>query len=178
MTTPYYITACGATLLLALSIYSWYRGMRRDRDLVSRLGGAGAVEYRYGRIIGLYVTGRDFSGSEMRKLTALKHLRELQIDHASVHAEDLTVLDQLPRLQVLWLYDRSLGDSAIERLTNVHQLTVLGIRLSQMTERGLQLLENFKKLKHLRIGGRDFGVESIGNLRRALPGCYIEVESD
>jgi len=178
MTKLYCLTAFGVALLLVVLLYSWYRGIRRDRDLVARLGGAGAVEYRHGRVIGLYVTGCSFSSSEMHMLPTLKYLQELQIDHASVHDEDLAILRQLPHLQVLWLYDRTLGDSAIQRLTSLHQLKVLGIRLPQVTDCGLQLLTNLKTLKQLRIGGRDIGAESIDELRRALPSCYIEVEPD
>jgi hypothetical protein len=180
MVKPYYLvaTAIGLAAVVAAWALLWYRMVRREREVIAGVTGAGAAEYYQGCVRGLLVTGPGFNGAQLRKLLALRSLQELQIDHTSVQDEDLRVLADFPHLQIIWFYDANLGDKAVKELASLPRLTVLGLRLPNMSEQGLAHLYGHRTLKQLRIECCRLSELAIDNLRRSLPECHIDIDNE
>lgn len=78
------------------------------------------------------------------------------------------------------LHSLGIDDSTVAGLANMESLTFLGFENSQLTDKGLQELKNFKGLKTttatpvISVGGSKVTADGVADLRKALPNCRIE----
>jgi hypothetical protein len=111
----------------------------------------------------------------MERLTALKDLRRLALDHTSVDDDGLKRLSGLDRLESLYLRKTKISDAGLVHLGGLDQLTDLLIGENRITDAGLMHLQKLTNLSSLDLAGTaisDAGLRPL-DPQRKLKALYL-----
>ena len=138
-----------------------------------------------GRNLGLLKGVSNLQLMECPNLTpeGLEELQQLPLEY--LHIGNLRLTEEhvsaLARHKALKrLHSQGIDDSVVAGLANMESLVWLGFENSQLTDKGLQELKNFKGLKtvngtpHISVAGSKVTAAGVADLKQALPNCKIE----
>jgi hypothetical protein len=172
------------------------RGVTPSKDSWSVLG-------RLRRLEILAVSGEELTDDALAELALLTQLRELRSKSNSSRVTDagLKSLANLQQLEVLELSGHGVTDEGFAHLPRLPRLRVLSLELhrSQVTDRGVAQLAALKQLTDVHLWGimateegllplaelrglatvhiRGPNLNNGAELRKALPGCKVDVSS-
>ncbi|MBR6562217.1 MAG: leucine-rich repeat domain-containing protein, partial [Oscillospiraceae bacterium] len=106
---------------------------------------------------------------DIAALIPLAKLRYLDLDGNKV--TNLAPLKGLVELEELWLSDNSPRN--LNALAELKNLTRLGLKNTELTEEGVEILCTLTKLKELTLEKNDIAATWLEDLERALPSCAI-----
>jgi hypothetical protein len=167
----------------------FYKNTTTDEKLkcVSRLRTLEAADLR----------GTSINGEGFRHFHGLPRLRELNCTETQVADENLPLLSGIRNLEKLFVSRSRITDVGLLHLQDLENLKLLRIAHNQITNDGLIHLEPLKKLEYLDLQGTqvtDEGLktleryttlrriilyntavteEAAAELRKKLPGCYV-----
>jgi hypothetical protein len=133
------------------------------------------------------------------RLSRLKNLKNIHINHSHLTDSSLALLSSLPRMEAMSLQQNHFSDAGLarlngkERLKRLHlgigdvritdaglahlkdfkKLEILDIQNSQVTTQGLEQLEGLPNLKELWLSGTSIPITAAQRLREAIPGLKI-----
>ncbi len=117
------------------------------------------------------------AGEILRQLAELPHLTELELQYCGgVTADDWKPLVAKRKLRRLVITgSRILDDDTLEVLSMLPELRVFYIWRSArpLSERGLDAMTRFRKLRELSLGPADAPAEQVEALRERMPFCLI-----
>jgi len=102
-------------------------------------------------------------------VTAVSLMNVTQVTDA-----DLTHLEGLTGLQLLWLHDTQVSDAGLEHLKGLNAIQELDLSNTQVSDAGLKHLKGMSSLQRLWLINTHVSDEGIAELRAALPNCNIE----
>ena len=102
-------------------------------------------------------------------VTAVSLMHVTQVTDA-----DLTHLEGLTGLQLLWLHDTQVSDAGLEHLKGLSAIQELDLSNTPVSDAGLKHLQRMSSLKRLWLINTRVTDEGIAELRAALPNCNIE----
>lgn len=105
---------------------------------------------------------------DMRRLSALKHLKGLDIAHLRFSKETLSLANSLSQLEHLNVWNTAVNDDALATLANLKELRFLNLGLSKATLKGLKFFP-LAKLEHLYLNGLawvDDGLAPLADCRK------------
>jgi uncharacterized membrane protein len=102
-------------------------------------------------------------------VTAVSLMNVTQVTDA-----DLTHLEGLTGLQLLWLHDTQVSDAGLEHLKGLNAIKELDLSNTQVSDMGLKHLKEMRSLKRLWLINTHVSHDGVAELRAALPNCNIE----
>jgi hypothetical protein len=102
-----------------------------------------------------------------------KPVIKVDLYNKPVMDEDLKVLKELKRVQVLRLSLTQVTDAGLKELRDLKQLKELNLYGTQVTDAGLMELKDLKQLKDLNVKKTKVTNEGVADLKLALPNCRI-----
>lgn len=134
------------------------------------------AELKHLEWLNLWNTRIDDAG--LAHLSRLRNLESLPIGGTHITDAGLEHLKPLPRLRYLGLRDNAITDAGTQQLTQFPALLELNLRGTKVTDASIPALSNMKSLEKLWLGDTSFTDKGIASIKRALPGCVIDLESD
>ena len=109
-------------------------------------------------------------------LKCLTRLRYLYLSSPHITDEDLAHLRHLSRLEQLHLYAPHVTDAGMLNIREIATLRWLELDRANLSDSSLNNLKTMTNLERLELW--DTGVTHVGDyqLRRALPGCFVDTE--
>jgi hypothetical protein len=127
----------------------------------------------------LLIDNCDVLGELLNQLPELSHLEQMIVQKSKNFADDdLACLQRLPKLKYLDIVGcEAVSDAGLIQLSKLENLETLAVRRSsgQITDVGLQSLQQLKKLKELIVLTGDLTPEQIQTLEKLLPNVWIRV---
>ena len=102
-------------------------------------------------------------------VTAVSLINVTQVTDA-----DLTHLEGLTGLQLLWLHDTQVSDAGLEHLKGLNAIQELDLSNTRVSDVGLKHLKGMSSLQRLWLINTHVTYEGVAELRTALPHCNIE----
>lgn len=134
--------------------------------------------------------GGKFTGSGLKALADLPHLRELEYGSSGTRGgysevqgfkkleklwtsgnlteEDLKGIGKITTLKTLSIAHATVTDASLKELANLNNLKTLGLHDTEITDRGLKGLEGLMNLEHISLGRTKItsqGLKSLGTLK-------------
>lgn len=174
-----------AVLLVGLiSLGIWFLKRRREIHGIKRIYGMSGVVwfdyeigkqsswwmYRLREVFGpqfmacvhTAILGRQVRDRDLRCLTPLKTLRDLDLSHTRVTSDGMTFLRRLVNLTSLNLTGTKVTDEGLEQLSQMTQLQTLRLRACPVTDGCIQVLAKLRSLDVLDLGQTNIGDASLG----------------
>ncbi len=162
-------------------------GPRKSIFLYCSVGTDGLLEQLRGvpelEELNLHLT--DVSDAGLKPLTELPRLKRLVVYGGAPGVSDkgFVHIASLPNLECLKLINTFITDESIPSLKNLQKLRRLvlyheGFRRVTFTDAGLSQLKDLRKLERLELTGGWASLSAVTELRKSLPGCVIDTESD
>lgn len=98
------------------------------------------------------------------------------MDVTQVTDADLTHLEGLIALQLLWLHNTPVSDAGLEHLRGLNEIQELDLSNTRVSDAGLKHLRGMSTLQRLWLINTNVSDEGIAELRAALPNCNIEAD--
>ncbi len=118
--------------------------------------------------------GIKLSDLGLAKLAKLKKLRRLDFSGAQLTPAGLKVLQGLPQLERLSLWNcTALDDSAAEALAAIPSLTNLDVSYTPMGDPALQRLATLPRLKYLYLTDTKVTPVAVAAFRKDKPACFV-----
>jgi len=115
-------------------------------------------------------------------LAGLPALSQLDVNVTSITDRGASIIAQLKTLATVGVGYTAVSDAAIDDLVQLPRLRRLMIgnreHPERITVRGIQGLRRARVLKELRLGGVQFSVQQLDEIRASLPGVEIECDND
>jgi hypothetical protein len=89
---------------------------------------------------------------------------------------DLTHLEVLTGLQLLWLSDTQVSDAGLEHLKGLNAIQELDLSNTRVSDVGLKYLKEMSSLQRLWLMNTLVSDQGVAELRAALPNCNIEAD--
>jgi hypothetical protein len=169
------ITLLGVSAV-AVVAFAQMRHARAQNKVLSLIKRVAFVicERKCGNVARMYIGGEGFNSNLAPVLRTFSHLRELQLDFTGLEEEDFKVLQDLPRLQQLWIDHPVFSDLAISHLSKLHGLQLLKIRTHGVSsDESLRQLTNLQNLQYLILTGRTIDSTLLRQLHDQLPKCDL-----
>jgi hypothetical protein len=103
---------------------------------------------------------------------------ELDLAGTRVNDAGVAMLSQLRHLEQLDLSGTQLTDAAIDalaRLTKLRRLRALDLADTEISDASIEALASLVGLATLDLAGTEMSEAGVDELRRALPGCAVEM---
>jgi Leucine-rich repeat (LRR) protein len=158
-----------------------------DLDAISLLSGLEELDLGIGISLGMggepaapgggncrVAGGIQVSDLGLAKLGKLKKLRRLDVSGAQITPAGLKVLQGLPQLERLSLWNcAALDDSAAKTLAAMPSLVNLDVSYTLMGDEALQSLAALPRLKHLYLTETKVTPEAVEAFRKKKPECFV-----
>lgn len=122
-----------------------------------------------------YLDGTQLSGDALAHVRYLDALEEAELANLALGEEGLAPLAELPMLQVLTLRKTAVDEQVLRSLTQMNGLRRLSFYDNEITDAGLEQLAQLDQLESLELHGTGVTEDAAELLRKALPGCTIQV---
>jgi hypothetical protein len=120
------------------------------------------------------LSGCGQSEVEVKIVTELVDLRQLNAQDQQVGDTELEDITGLAHLEALWLRGTQVTDVGLERLATLTDLRRLSLSRTQVTDAGLEHLKGMTNLEYLDVSETQVTGKGVKEVRQALPGCAIE----
>lgn len=159
----------------------------RAREEIGALGGqidarSGSLVYQgetvfFETAYQAYLDGTQLSGDALAHVRYLDDLEEAELASLALGEEGLAPLAELPMLQVLTLRKMAMDERTLRSLTQMKSLRRLSFYDNEITDAGLKQLAQLEQLESLELYRTGVTEDATESLRKALPGCAIQVSS-
>lgn len=158
-----------------------------DLDAISLLSGLEELDLGIGISLGMggepaapgggncrVAGGIQVSDLGLAKLSRLKKLRRLDVSGAQLTAAGLKVLQGLPQLERLSVWNcAALDDSAAKALAAIPSLVNLDVSYTSMGDEALRSLAALPHLKYLYLTETKVSPEAVEGFRKGKPECFV-----
>ncbi len=134
------------------------------------------AELKHLEWLNLWKTRIDDPG--LAHLSGLRNLESLPIGGTNITDAGLEHLSSLPRLRYLGLRDNAITDEGVQQLTLFPALLELNLRGTRVTDASIPALCGMMALEKLWLGDTAVTDKGIASIKKALPGCVIDLEPD
>lgn len=141
-----------------------------EQAVIDALGPDSGISFKSnteGHIVQLSAGGPEFSDSQASQLTALPHLRVLQLNESGITDKSLTAIGELTALETLQLEDTEVTGTGLSALTKLSALQHLSLANCTLGPDGVAPLAELKALQILDLRSTDLtdeGLRSLGGL--------------
>lgn len=186
------------SLLLLLTIFAT-SALAADLQWIDDLGGH-VTKDSQGRVTGVSLRGTWVADADLRHLSELPNLSDLDLSLTHITDQGMSELRNLPgitdlnlyfaeyvtdeglaaikdwkKLRTLNLHGTKVSDTALEHIAGITTLESLNVGSTLMTDVGLERLTTLPNLKELTMGGNELGDAGLQALRQ-MPGLtYLDL---
>lgn len=118
------------------------------------------------------------SGEGLDALAMLPSLEHVRLKGTKLSVADMARLAKIPNLNELGLDHTNVGDDHLEQLLPAHNLRVLWLSKSAVTDVGLVHLHKLGSLQRVFLHATSVTSQGVDDLRRALPNCQIHAATE
>jgi uncharacterized protein (TIGR03067 family) len=121
----------------------------------------------------LYVGEAKLSRNEISVIQQLKKLEYLGLRNTGLTDAEISMLATLPELSGLDLSQTSLTDKGLESLRGLFKLESVDLQGTKVTDKGLESLAGLTRIKQLLLQGSSVSPQGVEAFKKAHPGCKV-----